>query len=237
MGENFIPTIKKLSVATITMQLLKKGLRNSSMQGVKPLNKPTKNIVGPAYTLRFIPAREDLSTPEIVGRDGYIPRIAIEEVPRDAVLVIDGRGASNIAVLGDILIERLKIRGVAGLVTDGGIRDLETSLLSDFAIYAAGAAAPASISGHASGDLQCPIGCGGIAVLPGDLIVGDSDGVAVIPKSFVKNVALDGLEQERFERFAKLKIKGGSQVIGTYPPSDQILSLYQDWIRAGEPDY
>ena len=236
MNKKTINNLKKLSVATITMQLLKNGFRNSAMTGVKPLNLPTIPIIGPAYTLRFIPGREDLSSPEVLGNKKYCPRLAIENVPPNSILVIDGRQKANIAVLGDILIERLKFRGAAGIVTDGGVRDLEQCLLADFPIYAAGAAAPASITGHAAGDLQSPIGCGGIAVLPNDLIIGDRDGIAVVPAKLVNKISVDGLEQERFERYAKMQIKNGASVIGTYPPNSKMKLSYQNWIKKGEPN-
>ena len=225
-----LKNLKKLSVATITMQLLKRGIRQSAMNGVIPLNSPTKKISGHAFTLRYIPAREDLSSLENLNNEEYAPRLAIEEIPRDSVLVIDGRRNSNIAVLGDILIERLKIKGVAGLVTDGAIRVLDDCLNSGFPIYAAGAAARASISGHASGGYQCPIGCGDVAVMPDDIIVGDSDGVVVVPATMAQQIAIDGFEQERFERFAKTRVKNGAAVIGTYPPNEKTRLEYQEWL-------
>ena len=237
MNKKTINNFKNLSVATITMQLLKNGFSNSAMAGVKPLNRPTIPIVGLAYTLRFIPRREDLSNPRVLGSKNFTPRIAIESVPPNAILVIDGRQQTNTAVLGDILIERLKFRGVSGIITDGGIRDLEQCLSANFPIYASGPAAPASITAHAAGDLQCPIGCGGIAVLPNDLIIGDSDGVVVVPAKIAKKISKDGLEQERFERFAKMLIKTGATVIGTYPPNNRTKSLYQSWIKKGEPNF
>ena len=135
--------LEAISNATVSMQLLKRGIRQVAMKGVKPLNSPTKPIVGEAYTLRYIPLREDLARPEILGDPDFAPRRAIEEVPEDAVLVVDGRGRGDVAVVGDILIERLKVKGVAGIVTDGGIRDAEECLAAGFPIYAAGPASPA----------------------------------------------------------------------------------------------
>ena len=232
---DILTNLMKLSVATITMQLLKRGIRRSAMKGVRPLNTPIKKIIGPAFTLRYIPAREDLSALDILNDPNYPPRVAIDEIPNDAVLVIDGRRNTNIAVLGDILIERLQVRGAAGLVTDGGIRDLDNCLASGFPIYAAGAASSASIMGHASGGYGCPIGCGDVAIIPGDIIIGDSDGVAVIPKTMASQIAADGLEQERFEKFAKSQITNGVAVIGTYPPNEKTRSEYQKWLDSGEP--
>ena len=161
--------LQAITNATVSMQLLKRGIRSVSMAGLKPLNSPTKPIVGEAFTLRYVPMREDLSTPEVLGGKDYPPRLAIENAPADAILVIDGRGRDDIATVGDILIERLKVRGVGGLVSDGGVRDYEECLTADFPIYAAGPASPASVHGHSAADLQTPIQCGGVAVLPGDI--------------------------------------------------------------------
>jgi regulator of RNase E activity RraA len=228
--------LEQLSVATVSMQLLKRGIRNVAMAGVRPLNTPTQPIVGEAYTLRYIPMREDLSTPEVLGQPDFAPRRAIEEVPAGAVLVVDGRGRGDVAVLGDILIERLKVRGCTALVSDGGIRDAEECLSADFPIYAAGPASPASVTFHSAGDLQCPIGCGGVAVMPGDVIVADGDGVIVIPKALAAEVGRDGIEQERYERFAKLRVAQGRAVPGIYPPNDAAKAEYAEWLAAGEPD-
>ncbi len=229
--------LSQISVATITMQLLKKGIRNTWMSGVKPLNHPVKRLLGEAYTLRFVPFREDLVSLDKLASLDNAQRRAIEEATAGGVLVIDGRGVSDIAVLGDILIERLKVRGVAGLVTDGGIRDLEECRASGLTLYAAGAAAPASLVGHSPAEVQCVVGCGGVAVVPGDVIVGDGDGIVVIPAHLAGDVARDGVEQERFERFAKMKVSGGAPAYGTYPPNDQTKAEYQDWIRDGEPKF
>ncbi len=228
--------LERISVATVSMQLLKRGFRNVSMRGVRPLNTPTMPIVGEAYTLRFIPGREDLSTPQILGDPDYAPRRAIEEATPGAVLVIDGRGRADIAVLGDILVERLKVRGVSGMVSDGGVRDFEETLKSELPLYAAGPAAPASVTGLAGGDLQTPIGCGGVAVIPGDIIKADGDGVIVIPRALAAEVARDGVEQERYETFAKMKVSGGRPVPGTYPPNDATKAEYAEWVAAGEPE-
>jgi regulator of RNase E activity RraA len=233
--KNALADLARISVATITMQLLKRGVRNVSMAGVRPLNRPVKPVVGVAYTLRYVPLREDLSGPAVLGRPDYPPRRAIEEAPAGSVLVIDGRGRADIAVVGDILVERLKVRGVAGMVSDGGVRDCAEALKSDLPLYAAGPAAPASIGGHAAADIETPVACGGVAVFPGDVIAADGDGVVVVPRALAGEVARDGLEQERYERFAKLKIKEGRKVPGVYPPNEQTKAEYQDWLKKGEP--
>jgi len=225
-----------ISNATVSMQLLKRGIRAVSMAGPKPLNTPVKRILGAAYTLRYVPMREDLSAPEVLGGKDYPPRVAIEQVPPGAVLVIDGRGRADIAAVGDILIERLKFRAVGGLVSDGGLRDFEECLAADFPVYAAGPASPASVHGHSAADLQTPIQCGGVAVMPGDIIKGDADGVMVIPQALAETVGRDGVEQERYEQFAKLQVSKGARVPDVYPATDQSKADYAAWLAAGEPE-
>jgi len=227
--------LTRISVATVTMQLLKRGIRSVSMAGVRPLNSPVMPVVGPAYTLRYVPLREDKSAPEVLGRPDYPPRLAIEQAPAGSVLVIDGRGRADIAVVGDILVERLKIRGVAAMVSDGGIRDCAEALKSQLPLYAAGPAAPASIGGHSAADIETPVACGGVAVFPGDIICADGDGVVVVPRALAADVARDGIEQERYERFAKIKIKQGRKVPGVYPPNAETKAEYETWVKKGEP--
>lgn len=236
MEKDTLATLGKISVATVTMQLLKRGIRNISMAGVRPLNDPVMPVVGPAYTLRYVPLREDLSGADVLGRADYPPRLAIEQAPAGSVLVIDGRGRPDIAVVGDILVERLKIRGVAAMVSDGGVRDCVEALKSELPLYAAGAAAPASIGGHSAADIETPVACGGVAVFPGDVVCADSDGVVVVPKALAAEVARDGLEQERYERFAKLKIKEGRKVPGVYPPNAETRAEYEKWVKDGAPE-
>jgi len=236
MDANVLKKLSEISVATAAMQLLKRDVRNVSLAGVMPINDPVLPITGPAYTLRFVPLREDLSTLEALGGADYSPRRAIEECPKDSVLVIDGRNRSDIAVLGDLLTERLHQRGVTGVVSDGGVRDFKATLDVGLPVYAAGPAAPAHIAGHAAADRETPIACGGVAVLPGDIIKGDGDGVVVIPLTLAGKVARDGAEQERYERFAKLKIREGRPVLGVYPPSEETRKEYDAWVTAGEPE-
>lgn len=221
--------LERISVATVSMQLLKRGLRRVVMAGVRPLNAPVKPLLGEAFTLRFIPAREDLSAPAVLGADGYVPRHAIEEVPEGAVLVIDARRDAETAVLGDLILERLKVRGVAGVVADGGVRDAAEAIAVGLPVFAAGPAAPAHIVGLAAGDTGTRIGCGGVAVIPGDIIKADGDGVVVIPRNLAVEVAADGVAQERFERFAKQKIQAGLPIIGVYPPSPETQKEYEGW--------
>lgn len=218
-----------LSAATVSMQLLKRGYRRVNMRGVTPLLGNARPLCGPAFTLRFIPAREDLSAPAVLGQEGYAPRRAIEEVPEGAVLVIDALGDPETAVIGDLLADRLKVRGCAGVITDGGVRDAEEAAATGLAIYAAGPAAAAHITGLAAGDVNVPIGCGGVAVIPGDIVKADTDGAVIIPRALAADITRDGPEQERYERFAKEKIQGGRSVIGIYPPDEATRQEYDAW--------
>jgi len=229
MDPETIDGLHGVSVATLTLQLLKKGVPSTFMSGVRPLNTPPLKLVGPAYTLRYVPRREDLINPGSLGDPNYAPRRAIEEVPAGSVLVIDGRGVADIAVIGDILAERLKQRGVAGVVTDGGVRDVEEARRVGLPLYGAGAAAPASIAGHSAGDLQCPIGCGGVAVIPGDFIVADEDGAVVVPRELAGKLAREGTEQELYESWAKKQVEKGRDLREAYPATEASLVEFEAW--------
>ena len=222
------------STATITMQLLKRGLRATAMTGVAPLANGQGRVVGEAYTVRFIPMREDLSDPAILGAKENPQRRAIEECPAEAILVMDGLGNGNVGTIGDILAERLRVRGVSACVTDSAVRDAEAVVATGFPVWCAGRAAPPSNTGLAMGDLQIPIGCGGVAVIPGDVLVCDGDGVAVIPRTMVESVAADAVEQEQVETFVLERIRAGHAVPGTYPPNDETMAAYELWKR-GQP--
>lgn len=236
MTEGWAERLRGVSTATLTMQLLKRGLRSVAMQGVKPLVPGRGRLVGEAYTLRFIPGREDLASPEMLRRTDIAQRRAIEECPPEAVLVIDGCGRGTVATFGDILAARLKHRGVAGVVSDGGVRDAAGVIEVGLPVFCAGPAAPASVTSLADGDLQVPIGCGGVAVIPGDVVVGDDDGVVVIPRAMLDDVVEGAVEQERHERFILMQVQRGAPVLGTYPPSDENLAAYRRWVDEGEPD-
>lgn len=232
LAPDTLATLARITTATVTMQLLKRGLRNVFMAGARCLTAGGPRLVGEAYTLRFIPMREDLSRPEVLGDPQYPPRRAIEEVPAGQVLVIDCRGDTTAGAVGDILVTRLKKRGVAGVVTDGPVRDAEGVAAVGLPIFCAGAAAPASLNRHFGADVQRPIACGGVAVFPGDVVVGDGDGVVVIPRHLADEVARDGAEQELLEEFLLLKVAEGRPTTGTYPPSAETRREYEAWKAA-----
>ncbi|HUA76362.1 MAG TPA: ribonuclease activity regulator RraA [Acetobacteraceae bacterium] len=217
------------STATLTTQLFKRGFRNLFMQGVRPLSPPGRNLVGPAFTLRYIPAREDLDMIEAYADPEHPQRKAIEVIPEGHVMVIDCRGDSRAAAAGHILTTRLAVRRAAGLVSDGGIRDSTAIAAMDFPVYCAGPSAPLGLIAHHALEFGVGIGCGGVAVLPGDVIVGDGDGVVVIPAAIAEEVAVDAAAQEEMEEFIQSRIAGGAKLPGTYPPNEETRAAYAAW--------
>jgi regulator of RNase E activity RraA len=230
-----IQTLASVSGATLSMQLLKRGIRNASMIGPRPLDRTGPRVAGPAYTLRFLPLREDLATLESYAKPGSM-REAIEAVPAGAFVVIDARGEQGAGTLGDILAARLRALGAVAVASDGPMRDVTEIRALDFPVFCTGAVAPPSIARLTFADWQVPIGCGKVAVIPGDILVGDEDGVVVVPRALAGEVAHDAVEQERFERFVQMKVMRGAPVQGLYPPNDETLAAYRAWLEAGEPE-
>jgi regulator of RNase E activity RraA len=227
--------LRRASTATLTTQLFKRGLRNAFMQGVRPLGAYAGNLVGPAFTLRNIPAREDLDSVAVFTDPEHPQRKAIELTPPGHVLVIDCRGDARAACAGQILVTRLMKRGVAGLVADGGIRDAgPIGGMAGFPIYCAGPSAPLNLARHHAVESNVPIGCGGVAVYPGDIIVADRDGVVVLPAAIADEVARDAAEQEELETFLLERVAGGAALPGTYPP-DEATRLAYEASRKGRP--
>ena len=221
--------LRGCSTATLTMQLLKRGLRATAMRAVRPLAPAQGRVVGEAYTVRFIPMREDLSDPARLAAPGNPQRRAIEECPPGAILCMDGLGNAEVATLGDILAERLRLRGVAACVTDAATRDAEAVAATGFPVWCRGRAAPPHIAGLAMGDRQVPIACGGVAVIPGDILVCDDDGVVVIPRAMVEEVTAGAVEQERLETFVQERIRAGFTVTESYHPNAETLAAYEIW--------
>jgi regulator of RNase E activity RraA len=233
LDDQIYASLKWISTATLTTQLFKRGLRNVFMQGVASLGKVENgNLIGQAFTLRNIPAREDLDVLDIFLDPENPQRKGIETAPPGSVLVQDCRGDKTAASCGSILATRLKVRGVAGMVSDGGVRDSGVIAALGFPVFCAGASAPTNLIRHHPVELNTPIGCGGVAVYPGDIIVGDVDGVVVIPRHMVEEIALDSAEQEQMEDFIIQKIADGAQLQGTYPPNAETKEQYKDWKRS-----
>lgn len=219
---------QKISTASIATSLFKKGLRNQFIQNVHPLT--SKKMVGEAFTLRYIPAREDLNPIQVFKNPKHPQRVAIEQCPKNAVLVIDSRKDARAASAGSILVTRLMKRGAAGIVTDGGFRDSEAIAALDFASYHQRPSAPTNLTLHQAIDINVPIGCGDVAVYPGDIIVGDADGVIVIPSHLANQVADECLAMEKYEEFVLEKVHEGASIIGLYPlTDDKIKSQFEQW--------
>ena len=200
------------------------------MLGVRPL-RPDLRLAGQAFTLRYIPVREDLERPGEFDNRTNKQRIAVESVGPGDVLVIDARGDIRAATLGDILATRIAQRGAAGIVTDGAFRDTPSIQQIDLPTYAGGQSPIVSTAIHHPQDINVPIGCGGVAVLPGDVIVGDGEGVLVIPRAVAEVVIQAGYEQEQREEFIMSKIRSGSSILGVYPPDERTLQEYEEWKR------
>jgi len=235
IDEGVLENLRSVSVATITMQLLKRGLRSCYIAGAMPLTADTPRIAAPAYTMRFIPMREDLSDPAVLSDPEYAPRKSVEEIPAGHIMVIDCRGVTSAGALGDIIALRLKVRGVAGVVTDGAVRDGVAVADTGLPVYCAGHAAPVSLGEHFGADVQQPVACGGAAVFPGDIVVADRDGAVVVPRALAAEIAATAPEQERMEDFLTSRIRDGHALIGTYPPNEEALAAYEIW-KAGQPD-
>ena len=220
--------LSTVSTATITTVLLKKGLRNVWMRGTRPIRPGQPKLIGPAFTLRFVPAREDLATPESWSSP-ISTRAAIEAMPEGCLCVADAMGITDAGIFGDILCARMAKRGVAGLVTDGVVRDIAGVLGTGLPVWCQGAAAPASVAGLTFVAWEQPIGCGGVAVFPGDLVMVDDDGAVVIPRKLIETVAAEAHEQERMEEWIMGEVNGGASLPGLYPPNAENKARYEAW--------
>ena len=210
-----------VSTATLCTALFKRGLRNQFIQDVRPLNPNLPNMVGEAFTLRYIPAREDLN-PITVFLDRQHPqRVAVEQCPVGAVMVFDSRKDARAASAGGILISRLMKRGVAGAVTDGGFRDSPDIAKLPFPAYHHRPSAPTNLTLHQALDINVPIGCGDVAVFPGDVVVGDAEGVVVLPAHLADEIADEAVEMTAFEDFVQEKVMEGRSILGLYPPTQE----------------
>ena len=221
--------LRSISTATLTSQLLDRGLRNTFLAGLYPL-RPNLRMVGYAFTLRYIPAREDLAD-EVYDNSRNVQRLAVEAVGPEDVLVIDARGDVGAASFGHILGTRILQRGAAGLVTDGALRDTPGFRRLDLPTYIRAAHATTSFVAHHPVDMQVPIGCGGAAVTPGDVVVGDGEGVVVIPAKMAEEIAHSAHEQEIREQYFQERVAGGAGIVGVYPPNDETLAGFERWLR------
>jgi regulator of RNase E activity RraA len=219
-----------VSTATITTVLLKKGLRNVWLRGTKPIRSPQARQIGRAFTLRFVPAREDLATPASWSNP-ISTRAAIEAMPEGCIAVVDAMGVTDAGIFGDILCARMAKRGVSALVTDGVVRDVAGVLGTGLPVWCNGVAAPASVAGLTFVGWNEPIGCGGVAVFPDDLVVVDDDGAVVVPAALVDAVASEAVEQERQEAWIMSEVDKGASLPGLYPPNAENRARYEAWAK------
>jgi len=226
-----IMALEGVTTATLTTVLLKKGLRNVWLRGARPLRPGQPRIAGPAFTLRFVPWREDLATPESWASPTST-RAAIECMPAGCVAVVDAMGVTDAGIFGDILCERIRVREVSGLITDGVIRDLAGVLRTNLPVWCEGTAAPSSVTGLTFVGWQVPIACGGVAVFPDDIIVADDDGAVVIPAALLDEVVEAAVEQEKLEAWIIDEVRSGLQLPGLYPPNAETKARYAAFCAA-----
>ena len=222
--------LEDTSTASIASMLFKRGLRNQYVQNVGRLNPASKRMVGPVYTLRYIPAREDLNPIEVFRDPDHPQRRAVEEIPEGHILIMDCRLDASAASAGSILMTRLAVRGCAGVVTDGGLRDADEIAKLEMPSFCARPSAPTNLTKHQALDLNVPIGCGGVAVFPGDIAVGDGDGVIIIPAELADEIATEAKGMEKYEAWVVDQVKAGASIIGLYPMNDETRVRYEAWL-------
>ena len=228
LASETVDRLRRVGTATLTTQLIARGLRRTFMTGVRPL-RPQDRMVGVAFTLRYVPAREDLDGGTRIDNETNVQRLAIERIGPGEILVIDARGDVSAASLGNILAARLARRGAAGVVSDGAFRDAAAIAQEPIPSYCRGVHATLAFVTHHPADMGVVIGCGGVMVAPGDVLVGDEDGVVVIPRHLADEVARDAAEQEELEAFILERVRAGASIKGVYPPDDRLREEYRRW--------
>lgn len=226
LDRHIVRTLSGVSTATLTTVLLKKGLRKVWLKGTIPIKRDQTRLVGRAFTLRFVPAREDLATPESWSSP-ISTRAAIEAMPEGCIAVVDAMGNTDAGIFGDILCARMKKRGIAGLVTDGVVRDLAGVLATGLPVWCRGTAAPPSVAALTFVNWQEPIACGGVAVFPNDVVVVDEDGAVLIPAAMLDDVVALAVEQERLESWIMQEVENGAALPGLYPPNADNKARYE----------
>lgn len=222
--------LKKVSTASVATALYKRGLRNQFVQGVTPVAREKVTMVGQAFTLRYIPAREDRNPLTVFRNRDHKQRVAVETCPEGHVLVMDARKDARAATAGSILITRLAMRGAAGVVSDGGVRDAAGIGALDMPAYFARPSAPTNLTLHEAIEINVPISCGDAPVFPGDVMLGDGDGVMVIPAHLVDEIAEECTGMESYEDFVLEQVQAGEGIIGLYPATDEAnLTKYAQW--------
>jgi regulator of RNase E activity RraA len=231
INERLMADLRSVSVATLTTVLFKRGLKGQFLSDVAPIDPEGRPMAGPAFTVRTIPAREDKAVPAVLSDRKYPGRAAIEACPPGYVLVFDCRQDARSASGGDILMTRLMVRGVEGCVTDGGMRDSGEIAEMDFPVYQVQPSPPISLLHHLAVDMQVPIACGGVAIYPGDIMVGDEEGCVAIPAEIAEEVASEAIEMTAYEDFAAEQVRGGAELFSVYPQTDLSRQKFENWRR------
>jgi regulator of RNase E activity RraA len=234
LPEGVLEKLRQVSTSTIATQLYKRGFRQPQLLGVKPLSEVADGFVGEAFTMRFIPMREDVDGLDPYRSGNTLQWDAFEALQPGQVLVVDSYRTPTAASGGDMLMTRAWKRGAAAVVTDGGLRDGHVLAQLPFPTYASQVTITTRAAQHHVADLQVPIGCAGVAVYPGDVLIGDRDGVLVIPRHLAAEVAEQGLEQEQLEAFVSTKIHAGEPLWGNYPPGDELKAEYQASLKEAD---
>ena len=226
LDPRIVQTLAGVTTATLTTVMLKKGLRNVWLRGAFPVRAGQPRLVGRAFTLRFVPARDDLATPASWASP-ISTRAAIEAMPAGCIAVVDSMGVTDAGIFGDILCARMHKREVAALVTDGVVRDLAGVLATGLPVWYSGTAAPPSVAGLTFVGWQEPVACGGVAVFPNDVVVADDDGAVLIPAALLDDVVAEAVEQERLEAWIMQEVERGAELPGLYPPNAQNKARYE----------
>lgn len=229
-NEKTIERLYGVTTATVISALIKRGIRRAVMNGVRPMDPSTTKCVGPAFTMRNVPMREDKGGSEKLADPKYPQRIMLETAPAGCIVVMDCLATATGAMAGDLMAARMKVRGIAGLVGDGGMRDVAATAAIGLPIYFKGATPYPSTNEFLAVELQCPIACGGVAVYPGDMIIADGDGAVVIPAELADEVAEECAHQELVEEFCKEKLLEGRPMLGTYPPNEDTQLELNEWL-------
>ena len=237
VSKKVLDQLRRVSTPTITTQLLKNhGLHNVSLRGVLPVDPELPRFAGPAYTLRYMPLREDLLEEQWMSHPRNLMTPAVEDIPEGAVMVMDAGGRNDVGILGGNILMRLKVRGVEAAVTDGGMRDIPEIEEIGFPVCCTAAAAPPSFTKLMLVELQCPVTVGGVPIFPGDIIVGDGEGTVAVPAAMAKSVAEGGLAMDHLEGWVQRRLAEGEKLPGLYPPDEKRMAEYQAWVEAGEPE-
>jgi regulator of RNase E activity RraA len=234
LPDGVLDLLRQVSTSTVATQLYKRGFRQPQLLGVRPLSQVTDGFVAEAFTMRFIPAREDVNAPDPYRSGNTLQWEAIESVPPGHAIVVDSRGDARAASGGDMLMTRAWKRGAAAFVTDGGLRDGHVLSQLPFPTYASSITITTRAAWHHVADLQVPIGCAGVAVYPGDILMGDRDGVLVVPRAVAIEIAEPAYEQEQIEAFVSKKIHAGEPLWGNYPPGEETVAEYKASLQEQE---